>query len=83
MFEKLSYEIDSRQILIRLNAKEGSILQWSMIKKASKQKDHFLLEISKGQIIHLPFKIFNSDNDIRFMETILRKKSFIKENQAA
>ena len=78
MFEKLAYEIDSRQILIRMNAKEGSIIQWPMIKKASKNKDHFLLEISKGQMLHLPFKIFNSDNDLRFMELILRKKSFIQ-----
>jgi hypothetical protein len=83
MFEKLSYEIDSRQILVRLNAKEGSIIQWNMIKKASKNKDYFLLEISKGQLLHFPFKIFNSDNDIRFLESILRKKSFLKEKQAA
>ncbi|TAH24411.1 MAG: YcxB family protein [Cytophagales bacterium] len=83
MFEKLAYEIDSRQILIRLNAKEGSIIPWNMIKKGSKNKDHFLLEISKGQLIHLPFKIFNSDNDIRFMESILRKKSFLPTNDTA
>jgi predicted membrane protein len=78
MFEKLSYEIDSRQVLIRLNAKQGSPLQWNMIKQASKAKDHFLLQISKAQIIHLPFKIFNSENDIKFVETILKRKDYIK-----
>lgn len=79
MFDRLGYEIDSRQILIRLNAKEGSIIPWNMIKTAAKKKDHFLFEISKGQIIYLPLTIFNSDNDIRFLESILRKKSYIAQ----
>jgi hypothetical protein len=78
MFEKLSYEIDSRQVLIKLNPKQGSPLQWNMIKHASKAKDHFLLEVSKAQIIHLPFKIFNSENDIKFVESILKRKEYIK-----
>lgn len=78
MFEKLSYEIDSRQVLIKLNAKQGSPLQWTMIKHATKAKDAFLLEVSKAQIIHLPFKIFNSENDIKFVESILKRKEYIK-----
>ncbi|HEY8401523.1 MAG TPA: YcxB family protein [Cytophagaceae bacterium] len=78
MFEKLSYEIDSRQVLIKLNSKQGSPLQWSMFKSAYKDKDHFLLVVSKAQLIHLPFKIFNSENDIKFVETILRRKEYIK-----
>ncbi len=78
MFEKLSYEIDSRQVLIKLNAKQGSPLQWNMIKEAWKGKDHFLLVVSKGQFVHLPFRIFNSENDIKFLESILRRKEFIK-----
>ncbi|MFN6945669.1 MAG: YcxB family protein [Cytophagaceae bacterium] len=79
MFERLSYEIDSRQVLIKLNAKQGSPIQWNMIKTAEKGKDHFLLSISKGQIIYLPFKIFNSENEIKFMESILKRKNYIKE----
>ncbi len=78
MFEKLSYEIDSRQVLIKLNAKQGSPIQWNMIKQASKDKDYFLLQISKAQLIYLPFRIFNSENDIKFVETILRRKEYIK-----
>lgn len=78
MFEKLSYEIDSRQVLIKLNAKQGSPLQWNMFKEARKDKDHFLLIVSKAQLIHLPFRIFNSENDIKFVESILRRKEYIK-----
>jgi len=78
MFDKLSYEIDSRQVLIKLNTKQGSPMQWSMIKGAKKGKDYFLLIVSKGQFIHLPFKIFNSDNDIKFVESILKRKEYIK-----
>ncbi|MBX9850806.1 MAG: YcxB family protein [Cytophagaceae bacterium] len=78
LFEKLSYEIDSRQIMIKLNPKQGSPVQWNMITKAYKGKDYFLLVLSKAQFIHLPFKIFNSDNEIKFVESILKRKGYIK-----
>ncbi|HYG39353.1 MAG TPA: YcxB family protein [Cytophagales bacterium] len=79
LFEKLSYEIDSRQILIKLNPKQGMPMTWDKIKSASKLKDAFILVLSKAQFIHLPFKIFNSENEIKFMEAILKRKNYIKE----
>lgn len=78
LFEKLSYEIDSRQVLIKVNTKQGMPMTWNNIKKAIKGKDHFLLIVSKAQLIHLPFRIFNSDNERKFIETILRRKNYIK-----
>lgn len=78
MFEKLSYEIDSRQIMIKLNPRQGSPIPWNQVKKARMGKDHFLLILSKAQFIYLPFKIFNSDHDLKFTETILRRKGYIK-----
>jgi hypothetical protein len=78
LFEKLSYEIDSRQVLIKLNPKQGSPIAWTMIKKAYKGKDYFLFVMSKAQFIYLPFKVFNSDNEIKFVESILKRKEFIK-----
>ena len=78
LFEKLSYEIDSRQILIKLNPKQGMPLTWDKVQKAHKTKDAFLLTLSKAQFIHLPFKIFNSDNELKFMEAILKRKEYIK-----
>lgn len=78
LFEKLSYEIDSRQVMIKLNPKQGSPIQWNMIKKAYKGSDHFLFVLSKAQFIYLPFKIFNSDNEIKFIESVLKRKGYIK-----
>lgn len=78
LFEKLSYEIDSRQVLIKVNTKQGMPMNWSNIKKATIGKDHFLFIISKAQLIHLPFKIFNTDNERKFIETILRRKGYVK-----
>lgn len=79
MFERLSYEIDSRQIMIKLNERQGSPLKWEMIKSAQKNKDHFLLIIGKGQFIYLPFRIFNGDHEIRFLETILQRKNYLPQ----
>lgn len=79
MFEKMAYEIDSRQILMKLNPKQGMPVNWSMIKKAEMTKDAFILTMSKAQFIYLPFKIFNTDNERKFIETILKRKGYIAQ----
>jgi hypothetical protein len=77
LFQKYVYEIDSRQILMRINAKEGGIIKWDMIQSARKTKDAYLLMMGKHQFLHLPFAIFNSDNDLRFMDSLLKRKSLL------
>src|SRR5690606_3579384 len=79
MFEKLSYEIDSRQILMKVNPKQGMPIKWDLIKKAELTQDAFLLTMSKAQFIHLPFRIFNTENEKKFVETILRSKGFLPQ----
>jgi len=79
MFDRLSYEIDSRQILIKVDPKRGSPIAWDMIQEAFIKKDHFLFMVNKAQLIYLPFKIFNSDHEIKFVETILKRKDYIKQ----
>ena len=74
----MDYEIDSRQILMKLNAREGMPVQWNMIKRVELTKDAFVLYMSKTQFIHLPFRIFNTENEKKFMETILKRKKLIK-----
>lgn len=78
LFEKLSYEINSQQILIKLNPKQGMPVKWDQIKRAKKGKDAFTLFMSKAQLIHLPFRVFNSDNEIKFIETVLKRKGYLK-----
>lgn len=79
MFQKLSYEISSQQILIKMNAKQGMPMKWDQIKRAVVAKDAFILFASKAQLVHLPFKIFNNANEIRFIETVLKRKGYISE----
>ena len=78
IFSKMAYEIDSRQILMKINAREGMTVQWNMIKKVEVTKDAIVLFLSKAQFIHLPFKIFNTENEKKFLEAILRRKELIK-----
>lgn len=78
LFEKLAYEINSQQILIKLNARQGMPIKWDQIKKAQVGKDHFVLVVNKAQLIHLPYRIFNNDNDRKFVESILKRKGLIK-----
>lgn len=78
LFDKLAYEINSQQVMIKLNNKQGMPIKWENIKSAKKGKDYFLLVVSKAQMIHLPFKIFKTDNEIKFIETILKRKGYLK-----
>ena len=78
LFERFSYEISSQQILMKLNAREGMPMKWDQIKKAKIGKDYFLLMVNKAQLIHLPFKIFNTENERKFLSSILKTKGLIK-----
>ena len=78
MFERLSYEISSQQILLKLNPKQGMPMKWEQIKRAKRLKDGFVLFASKAQLIYFPFRIFNNDNEIRFVEAVLKRKGYIK-----
>jgi hypothetical protein len=79
LFQKLSYEITSQQILIKLSEKQGMPMKWDQIKRVKVKKDAFILFVSKAQLIHLPHRIFRNDNEIRFLETVLKRKGYIKE----
>lgn len=78
LFEKFSYEINSQQILMKINPREGMPMKWDQIQSAAIGKDFFVLFVNKAQIIYLPFKIFNTDNERKFVASILKTKGFVK-----
>lgn len=77
MFDRFSYEIDSRHILMKMNAKEGGMIKWNTIENAEMTKDAFMLFISNSQFLRFPFTVFNSNHDLKMMETILRRKELM------
>lgn len=77
-FEKFKYEIDSRQILMKLNEKQGMPLTWDQIKNVEKSKSYYNLYLTQAQFIHLPFDSFVNENDLRFFESILKRKEYLK-----
>lgn len=78
LFEKFSYEITSQQILMKVNPREGMPLKWDQIKSAKVEKDSFVLFVNKAQLIHLPFRIFNTENERKFLTSVLRNKGLLK-----
>jgi hypothetical protein len=53
-------------------------LKWDQIKNAAIGKDHIVLFVNKAQIIYWPFKIFNTDNERKFVMSILKNKGLVK-----
>ena len=78
LFEKLSYEISSQQVLIKLSSKQGMPIKWEQIKSAKLGKDRIVLIVNSAQMVYLPFKVFKTDNERKFVETILKRKGYIK-----
>jgi hypothetical protein len=78
LFEKFSYEISSQQILMKINPREGMPLKWDQINRAIIDKDAFVLFVNKAQLIHLPFRIFNTENERKFLTSVLRTKGLLK-----
>lgn len=78
LFERLSYEISSQQILIKLNTKQGMPIKWDQIKSAKVGKNAFTLVLSKAQFVYLPYKLFKTENEKKFVETILKRKELVK-----
>jgi hypothetical protein len=78
LFEKFSYEISSQQILMKINPREGMPLKWDQIQRADIGKDFFVLFVNKAQLIYWPFKIFNSENERKFVTSVLRTKGLVK-----
>ena len=73
-FEKVSYEINSQQIIVKYSMKEGTYLKWDKVQRIIVTADSFILFFSTFQITHLPHKIFNSPHEIKFMELIIKQK---------
>lgn len=77
LFDKLTYEINSQQILMKINERQGMPIKWDMIKKVVQNNEHVLLFVDKAQFIYLPYKGFNSENDLNFLRHILKSKKLI------
>jgi hypothetical protein len=78
LFEKFSYEISSQQILMKINPREGMPMKWDQIQRATIGKDFYVLYVNKAQLIYWPFKIFNTDNERKFVASILKSKGLVK-----
>ncbi len=77
MFEKFSYEIDSRQIMVKINQKEGGIVKWDSIISAEKDSSGYFLHIGRGQFLHFKNEVFNTEHDQKLLESILRRKNLL------
>ncbi len=78
MFERLSYEISSNQLMMKINNKQGMPIKWESIKKVKIQSDGFLFKLNVVQFIIFPFRVFNNENEIRFLKSILNRKGYVK-----
>ena len=78
MFGRNSYEISSGQIMMKISNKQGMPIKWDTIQKVIIHKDCFLFKLNIVQYIIFPFRVFNNENEIRFIKSILSRKGYVK-----
>ncbi|MCC2545632.1 hypothetical protein LJY25_04185 [Hymenobacter sp. BT175] len=103
LFERMNYEIDQRQILLRLNEKQGMNVTWDNIGAVRRDPEAFLLWLRTPEapaelagwrrwvartfdvpvFLHIPTRIFNSPNDLKLFESLLRRKNLLPAVPAA
>jgi len=76
-FYKMSYEIDSRQVMLKMDSKHGMPVDFKSFTGAFKTKNAYVLTMSKAQFIYLPFNIFKSEGERKMTETILKRKKLL------
>ncbi len=97
LFERMSFEMDQKQLLLRVSKEKAMQLTWDMIGKVRRDGDAYLLYLKPGVppegtapwrlwlgrtfdvpvFLHLPQRVFNSDNDRKLFEALLRRKSLL------
>ncbi|SDY22536.1 hypothetical protein [Hymenobacter psychrophilus] len=98
LFEKMTYEFDNKQIVLRRNEKEGMRLTWDMIGEVKREPAGYLLLLKSPELppevkgfkrwmartfdapifVEVPDRIFNSGNDQKLFEAMLRRKSLLQ-----
>lgn len=76
-FDKIIYEFDTQKIVLKMGKQQPMALKWEAIQKAKKNKDHFILTLSRAQFFYLPFDIFRNDNEVKIFEKILQRKNLL------
>ena len=53
-------------------------IKWDQIKSAKVGKNKIVLTVNSAQMVYLPFKVFKTENERKFVETILKRKGYTK-----
>lgn len=77
-FERLSYQISSKQIMVQITSKQGMPIMWDQIKFVRKKKACFVLFLSVAQCLYWPYRIFNTPQEIKFLKMLLKRKKLLK-----
>ena len=97
LFERMNFEMDQKQLLLRVGPEKAMQLTWDMIGRVRRDSDAYLLYLKPGTppegmaawrlwlartfdvpvFLHLPMRIFNSPNDLKLFESLLRRKNLL------
>ncbi len=75
MFQKMAYQIDSKQLTMLVGPNQGMMIPWAQIERIEFLPDAFVLYIGVAQIIHLPHSIFTNQHGLKFTESILKREA--------
>ena len=77
IFQRFSYQITSKCIIMQLTNKQGMNIAWEQIQKVKQKPKSYTLFLGPVQFIHLPKRIFQNPQAIKFFEMLLKRKKLV------
>ena len=77
LFEKVFYLFDNQGIKVMVKENEGMDLKFEMIKSIKRSDKAFTLFLTPVQFFIVPFSVFQSENDFKLAEAMMRRKKMI------
>ena len=82
LFEKLSYEIDSRQILIKISSKQGMPIKWDQVKRAGRRKMVFYWPSVRFSLFTYPIRFLTAKTKENSWNLSLKGRVILKHKKS-
>lgn len=82
MFDRFWYEFHNQSIYLKKNDREGMEIKYEMLSGVKRTDQGYFLYMGKLQFLYVPLEVFNSPNDIKFTDMLLKRKGLLKEEGA-
>lgn len=77
LFEKVAFYIDNQSMKVMVSEQEGMEVKYDLVKRLEVHPGKWVLFLSPVQFFIIPHTLFQSENDFKLAENILKRRGLI------